>query len=466
MTVAAVLCLLVAAFSILDLRRLDHLLDMDMRTDVEHIASALAATVSMIDEHEGRTRALEILANVDDHEPSMRIRWICKEHLSSRRRKHSPPQEGLRSPHLSRSLTSIVYGPKGKRSLSCEVLVLDPQHNVLGAIQVLKSYRQRERYLVVSLETSAATALALWVTALLAAIVLGRRWIVAPVLLLKKKMDRVARGDLSTPLILSNGDEFTELAEGLNSMCTSLENLETQRREVSSHLAHAERLLTLGRLAAGLAHELGTPLNVISGRARRIERRHKKGAECGPDAQIILDQAEKIAILTRKLLNFARRDDPSRVPTRISELLDRIETLLGAEAMRHGRTLTVACHPEIDTLNLDPRQFEQVLVNVVMNAIHASPTKGEVTLQAFPQDSEESGPGVLFHIQDLGAGIPDDILPHIFEPFFTTKPTGEGTGLGLSVVHGIVTDHEGTVQISSPPGKGTTVSIWIPKERS
>ncbi|MEC4890316.1 MAG: ATP-binding protein [Nitrospira sp.] len=230
----------------------------------------------------------------------------------------------------------------------------------------------------------------------------------------------------------------------------------TERKRLEAQLRRAERLAELGTLASGMAHEIGTPMNVILGRAEYLlERTKEEGTKKG--LQTIVSQVERITRVMNQLLAFARRSPIERVS------LDLRQTVQGSldmfeERLVRSRIRVELSLPEVCPLaHADRDQMSQVLINLIMNAIHAMPDGGVLRV------SVEARPAcVMLAVSDTGHGIPPDVLHKIFEPFFTTKEFGKGTGLGLTVVKGILEEHGGGIHVASEVGTGTTVTLSLP----
>ncbi|HEX7501274.1 MAG TPA: ATP-binding protein [Polyangia bacterium] len=220
-------------------------------------------------------------------------------------------------------------------------------------------------------------------------------------------------------------------------------------------LIRAEKLATVGVLTAGLAHELGTPLAIIRGRAEILGEKTKL-----PEIETILKQSDGIANTLRQVLDFSREQPVVVQPTDVAATFHHVTGLLDFRL----RQKKITCHvqPADSPLMVaaDPDQLQQVLVNLLMNACDACRTGGTITLRAWRDPA--SPESVRIDVSDDGCGIPKAKLDSVFDPFFTTKPKGEGTGLGLPVVSSIVRNHMGRISIASTEGEGTTVTVLWP----
>jgi len=319
----------------------------------------------------------------------------------------------------------------------------------------------------------------------LLAMVLGIRYIGVPLRALIAKTRRIADGHLDEPLRLRTHDELAELAVSLNQMCERLAESQARiRSETTSRIAaieqlrHADRLKTVGRLAAGIAHELGTPLNVVAGRAALIQSGRLPADEIAASAAAIKAEADKMTRIIRQLLDFARASRPRVASVDLRSVVKRTLDLL--QQLAAQRRIEVCCElgSEAALARIDADQIQQALANLIVNAIQAMPNGGRVHLsidrkKAVPLDEPDSTqsdraatPIDVFSIavRDEGIGIAAEDLPHLFEPFFTTKEVGEGTGLGLSITYGIVREHGGWIDVTSRPGEGSRFTINLPAE--
>lgn len=307
-------------------------------------------------------------------------------------------------------------------------------------------------------------------------VVLGR-WVVGkPVEKLVDKARRIGDGDLGGPLELGRSDELGELAHALNKTCEALAAANERaaheaeaRMKVLGELRHVERLATVGKLAAGLAHELGTPLSIVSGHAQMIVSGEVPAERIEKSAMAIDREATRMGRIIRQLLDFARRKGPEGATCDVVDVTKRCLLLLGPMMDKRHFELDFDAPERRPRALVDDDSLHQIVTNLLTNAVQAMPELGgklRVAISeertAAPNAPREPRDVVRIDVADAGSGIPDDVLPHIFEPFFTTKEVGEGTGLGLSVVYGIVQDHRGWIDVQSG-GSGTTFSVFLPE---
>ncbi len=240
-----------------------------------------------------------------------------------------------------------------------------------------------------------------------------------------------------------------------------VEREQQQRRIAIEQLRHADRLNVIGALAAGVAHELGTPLNVISGTAELLEsaaRPHPKVQElCG----VIISQTDKINAIIRHLLDFGRRGGTSRTVVDLNHVAKATVDLLAATGQKSKVTIAFSAANVPIRTRANSSEIEQVLSNLVLNGIQAMPRGGMLRVHTSIETRPDASSLACVTVQDGGTGISEADLPRIFDPFFTTKGVGQGTGLGLSVSHGIVQDHGGVIDVRSAVG-GTTFVVLLP----
>ena len=317
-------------------------------------------------------------------------------------------------------------------------------------------------------------------------ILLGGVLLVAkPLNKLIQQVEGIGLGDMPQPPAVNNHDELGRLAAAISHMSYRLsEQRDTIRREEASHfqtqeqLRHADRLGTVGTLAAGVAHEMGTPLNVVAGRAGLIAGGKLTAEEVIASARTIKSETERMTVIIRQLLDFARHKSTLSESVDLPAVVRRTCDLMSSMASKASVELVIdeptsnSQRPACLTQG-DPSQIQQVITNLVMNAIQAMPQGGQTTLSVTaahvvpPAGVAEAPNGfVCLTVTDTGMGMNADELSHVFEPFFTTKDTGQGTGLGLSIAYGIVRDHGGWIESESMQGEGTTFRVFLPNHPS
>ena len=246
----------------------------------------------------------------------------------------------------------------------------------------------------------------------------------------------------------------------------------TERVGLEREVQQAEKLAVVGQLAAGIAHQIGTPLNVISGTAEYLMMELDAEGTRPRELEIIVAQTDRITKLIQQLFNFARPIHMAQRPVKLNDLLQDVVGLTEHQIAKEQIAIRTEFQPDLPAITGDTNQLEQAFLNIVINAWHAMPTGGTLTLR-----TKSTGPGdhlrwagrppsagVEVTIADTGVGIPADHLPRIFDPFFSTKGVGKGTGLGLAITRRIVEDHHGTIEVDSEVGRGTTVTIRLPAE--
>jgi len=474
---AAVILVVLGTNGYLNVLRQTASFDSDMRHDALSFGRPLAQAVLTVAAEKGRPAAEEVVAHANAASTDVRLRLVSLE-LDA---------EPARKPHLSvAQLERVREGHPVQDQSDDEahgagflVTYLPLSPDVLGgrdALEISESMGPPKAYIRESIRRTVVVTTTLLLMCFAAMSALGVFFVGRPVRLLAAKARRIGAGDLSGPVVLRQRDELRELGNELNTMCDRLaeatHRLHTEmdaRVKALEQLRHADRLATVGRLAAGIAHEIGTPLNVVTGRAHRIATGEATGDEVIGNARIVEEQARRITGTIRQLLDFARKRPARKIKVDLGALIARTLTLLDPIAAK--RQVELAGHDprERTFAEVDASQIEQALTNIVMNAVQATGAGGKVqvhleTLHATPppEHDESPGPFVRMVIADTGSGMAPDTMAHIFEPFFTTKDVGEGTGLGLPVTYGIVREHGGWISVESTPGEGSQFSVYLP----
>jgi signal transduction histidine kinase len=235
------------------------------------------------------------------------------------------------------------------------------------------------------------------------------------------------------------------------------------------HLRRAEKLATVGQVAAEIAHEVGTPLNVIGGRARTLARRPGDPAEVQKNAEIITDQVARITKIIRQVLDASRKSRPSLTEVDVARVVREALSFVEELLKRQNVEVIVHAAPDLQPIPGDPDEIQQVCLNLVMNAIQAMKEGGTLTIDLEQVVRRKEGLALsppssylMLQISDTGPGIPVADRDKIFEAFFTTKEIGQGSGLGLAVSKGIVKDHEGWIEVDEAPKGGAVLRVFLP----
>ncbi|HEY2745583.1 MAG TPA: ATP-binding protein [Polyangia bacterium] len=410
------------------------------------------------------------------------------------------PSEPTRAQRLQiTTLNKAPFGDHievaGKAIYALMEPVRDDQDRVVAAIELARNEDDMARAMLESRRTVIWALVAL--SALLAALIWlsTRASISNPLKRLVEAIDDVTHGDLGRVILRERDDEVGDLADRFNDMTGSLREAREEilhgvdaKLALEARLRHSEKLATIGQLAAGIAHEVGTPLNVIGGRARQLEKKAVDPAEVAKNAGIIATQTQRITKIIQQLLDFARRPASTRTIVDLhsvaKDCLDFLEHQLNTsrvdaklrpftiDSTRTDGSAVALLPPESPVVQGDADQLQQVCLNLCVNAIQAMPSGGalELATRALIRrrpglDAADPGRYVVLEVSDTGVGIPIADRERIFEPFYTTKQGDVekgGTGLGLAVSVGIVKDHDGWIEIDSRPEGGTVFRVFLP----
>jgi two-component system, NtrC family, sensor kinase len=445
-----------------DYRRERAVFDNQMRSEATALGRALARGVAEVWERDGEAAARQFLQTASSRSEHIRGRWVW---LDATTRDAPRLSRDALAPLEDGQLVIVKH-----QGLLLTYIPVEVPENRDGGLEIAQPLEELEKFTTDSLRSGIIGSVSAVAIAGLLALALGVVFIGRPISRLAEKARRVGTGDLTGPLELSQRDELGQLANEINLMCERLAAERSAREAATEQLRHADRLTTVGKLASGLAHELGTPLNVVQGRARLIRDREVEGDEAIESAGIVLEQAERMTKLIRQLLDFARPRPLHKTSLGVARLVDRVCELLATIARNSNVSLDASSRDEALRVEADESQLHQVMTNLVINALHASPEGGTVrivsrTAAASPPPHVDTSTTewIAIDVRDEGVGMDADTRARIFEPFFTTKDVGEGTGLGLSVSWGIVREHGGWIDVVSEPGKGSTFTVWLPR---
>ena len=305
-----------------------------------------------------------------------------------------------------------------------------------------------------------------------------------PVRILKRGTEELAKGDLGYQIAVDSTDELGDLANSFNLMSLQLraaneeitswartlearvEEKTNELKRAHEHVVHVEKMASIGKMAAVVAHEINNPLSGILTYAKllkkwiqKVEGNEQKRAEIRECLDLVESESQRCGDLVKNLLTFSRTAPMNLEWADVNQVVDRCIRLVQHQLDLGNVQLQLETGADLPTLHCDPAQMEQVLLALVMNAIDAMPRGGNllVRTRSLPQSRQ-----IEIQVRDDGMGIPPDLLPRMFEPFLTTKETGKGVGLGLAISKTIVERHGGVIEVESQPGRGTTFYIFLP----
>jgi two-component system NtrC family sensor kinase len=362
----------------------------------------------------------------------------------------------------------------GEWSIAASEPIRDHSSKIIGMLQVSmpeKPYLavRTDMMLTFLLVAAAGVLVVLGLTYLIT------RTMIQPLEEIVAASNRIAAGDLDHSVRVHSSDEIGHLARSFNEMVDSIKTMKLELEEwgktleqkvekrteelvtVQAQMAQSAKMASLGRLSAGVAHEINNPLGGILTFSMLALEECDEDHPMRQNLEIIVRQTMRCRETVKGLLDFARQSSQAASRTDVNAVVDNTLSLLEGQSIFQNIRTIRSLPPSIPPASIDAGQLQQVVVNIVLNAVDAMEEAGTLTVETCAV--ADSGQ-VLLKIGDTGKGIPDDIMPYIFEPFFTTKKVGKGTGLGLSIVHGIVTRAGGKVEVKSSQG-GTTFTVRL-----
>ncbi len=289
---------------------------------------------------------------------------------------------------------------------------------------------------------------------------------------------RIAKGDLSQRVRIESHDEIGQLANSFNQMTVALQKttenylsctrtLEKKVEEktdelekTQDYLIQSEKLTSLGKLAAGIAHEINNPLTSILINSHLISEMLENDVAFGENIKLIIDETNRCSKIVKGLLEFSRQSPPEKEFANMNEVIEKTLLLFESQVLANNVRVEKKLNENLPAILIDVNKIEQVFTNLILNALDAMPGGGILVISSQMSVDNQF---VEVKIRDTGSGIPKEYISKIFDPFFTTKGI-KGTGLGLSVSYGIVQQHDGTINVQSEVGKGTTIVISLPVE--
>jgi len=357
--------------------------------------------------------------------------------------------------------------------------------SVLGVLDIVYSLEDFNSKLRTSTLGIAGVSLAFIVIASLLVGFLVHRLVYLPLRDLESGAQRLSTGNLDQPIPVRSSDEFGKLASSFNAMTDALRNSREELRESARTLEQkvekrtrelrraqaetmrGEKLASVGLLASGVAHELNNPLTGILTFSHLLREKMPDKSPDADDMDLVIRETKRCAAIIKRLLDFAREKQPEKKFTDLNQIIT--DTVRIVEQPAHLRDIEIVLDLDrsLPPIWIDADQIKQVIMNMVVNAQHAVEEKGNITIRTRraldPRASAaEAKPMVAISIIDTGCGISEKNLKRIFDPFFTSKDVGRGTGLGLSVSHGIVEAHGGLIEVESKVGEGSTFRVFLP----
>jgi two-component system NtrC family sensor kinase len=282
--------------------------------------------------------------------------------------------------------------------------------------------------------------------------------IINPIKSLLDASGEIAMGNYNKKIEIRSDDEIGYLCSAYNKMVDAIvERDEKLKEQTERKIVQSEKLASLGRLASGIAHEINNPLTGVLGYST-VLLEDLEGSEYQEDLQIIVDETKRCRDIVGEILNFAREtkieEESANINTIISDALSILLKHISFQNIRIVKRLS----EDIPDMNLDINQMKSVINNLAVNAADAMPEGGLLTVSTYVSRDDE----VVIEVSDTGTGISEENLSKIFDPFFSTKEVGQGTGLGLAVTYGIIKRHNGSIEVKSKLGEGTTFIIHLP----
>lgn len=277
-----------------------------------------------------------------------------------------------------------------------------------------------------------------------------------PIKQLAEATEDISAGNWSKEIPVNSNDELGMLTSSFNRMTHSL-------RDTQQKLVASEKLISIGRLSAGVAHEFRNPLNAMKGAVNYMKKHRSEDTLITEYSDLLLEEINRLSGFVDEFLYFAKQSKPKPVLIDLNDLIENTLSLFEEEFKNKNIRITRSLEPDLPPMMLDARQIEQVLINLLLNAVDAAGEGGQVHVIARIKDENKkhnASPRVLIIVEDNGKGIQPDDLKYIFDPFFSTKDSG--TGLGLPISYGIVEGHGGTIEVDSKPGIGTSMTVNLP----
>lgn len=432
----------------------------DVRRDHDLIARGIAAAVQRTWQEAGASLARALVDDLNAREALMTVRFVGVDAGGAEPRAPYliPSTPGVRS--------TVVDDESGAAGMLTYARLDLPDVPGVAAVELYEPMQNEQEFRERLVVRTVITTTILVAVCVLLTLGFGIVFVARPMRTLVKKAERIGAGDLEGRLAMAQNDEIRDLGRAMNDMCDRLEaareRIEREsvaRLEALDQLRHADRLRTVGELASGIAHELGTPLAVARARGAAIANGEVDEPRMRHHGGVIVEHADRMAAVIRRLLDFARRRPAERRDGELGRVVDQAVRFVAPLADKAGVEVSLKSSSSRLSLSLDEGQMQQALANLLVNAIHATKSGGhvEVTVRGAPLGAEVV-------VDDDGPGVDPANTAQVFDPFFTTKPAGEGTGLGLTIALGIVREHGGTIELTRAPLGGARFTVSLPTD--
>lgn len=382
---------------------------------------------------------------------------------------------------------AVIRNEASCHSASCHVHSKD--QSVLGVLDIVYSLDEIDQAIRSNTFTIVGFSLGFIIVASVCVSFLVHRMVYVPLRDLQRGAKRLSSGNLDQLIPVRSHDECGQLATAFNDMTLALRDSELELREwghtleqkveektrelhiAQAEAVHREKLASVGLLAAGIAHELNNPLTGILTFSHLTRQSMPDGSPEAEDLDLVIQETKRCSSIIKRLLDFAREKAPERKFADLNQIAEDTVQLIERPAHLSDIEIAMDLDPDLPAVWVDEDLIKQVVMNLLVNAQHAIKDEGSITIRSRRVPEPRSfEPGmapvsmVELSIIDTGCGIPEQDLRRVFDPFFTSKGVGEGTGLGLSVSHGIIKAHNGAIEVESTVGEGSTFSIYLPLE--
>ena len=461
------------------LKRTYHNLLIDVWREVDAISRTLRISLEKTGNDQPEQFFAQLAPEISDFENVLGVAFYDRTGtlatISSSLQGWKLPEVDVRSVIATKTATDGLYKSGAKRRYYRVEPIINSTGEGIAAFLVVEDFPFFTREFRGRMLQALLTILLLLIVLSVIVSVATRQGVTRPLRTLTSRVEEIGRGQLHQRLNLVRNDEIGRLAQEFDLMCVRLQDAHQklieegeEKLRLERALRHSEKLAALGNMASRLAHEIGTPLNVIQGRAEQLLQRDSLSGKDHAFVNVIVAQIERISNFIRQLLTLAHKPEPQSRLINVNDSVRRVWAMIGEEERADGVNLSFTLAEKLSPIRGDADQLQQVVLNLVVNALQAVKTEGRVTIttrEAIVQESSDHGM-VEIEVCDTGPGIASQDLSRVFEPFFSTKSKEGGTGLGLAICREIILSHQGEIQVESRESGGTRVIASFPAVRA